>query len=121
MKVRLSVDFKIEAAHKSLGFSKDHPNSRMHGHSYVGTVTVVGPVDPSTGFLMAFESLVERVNRVAGALDHRVLNDIEGLEAPSSEHIAAWIWNRLKPDLASLYEVRISRPTCGVSVSYFGE
>jgi len=79
----------------------------MHGHSYLVTVVVEGPVDPLSGWVVDYADLEDAVKPVVGALDHRVLNELDGLDNPTSESIAIWIWQRVKPKLAGLVELRL--------------
>jgi len=117
-RARLSTRFHFEAAHWMAGYPEGHPNRRIHGHSYTGEVIVEGPVDPVTGMVREHEQLERAVREVSSALDHRMLNDVEGLEVPTGEYIARWIWNRLKPGLPDLKEVVVSRDTVGIRISY---
>jgi 6-pyruvoyltetrahydropterin/6-carboxytetrahydropterin synthase len=118
-RARLSAAFQFEAAHKGVGFPEGHPNTRIHGHSYSGEIIVEGPVDPESGCVMDHAELEAVVKEVVGQLDHQFLNDVPGLEVPSSEHIARWIWQRMKKRVP-LSEVIVRRPTVGITVSYSG-
>jgi 6-pyruvoyltetrahydropterin/6-carboxytetrahydropterin synthase len=80
----------------------------MHGHSYFLTVTIEGEVDPETGWVMDFAAIDEVVVPIVRRLDHQVLNDIPGLENPTSEVLAAWMWSQLIERLPGLAEVSIS-------------
>lgn len=77
----------------------------MHGHSYRVALTLAGPVDRHTGFVADFFDVEKAFQPVLDQLDHRCLNDIEGLENPTAENIAVWIWRRAKPALALLSNV----------------
>ena len=121
-RAELNLEFRFDAAHKMAdSFEPGHPNARLHGHSYYGHVTVVGTVDPANGFVTEVDALKARVNEVVGELEHRLLNDIPGLEIPSSELIARWIWRRLVVPVPQIKSVTISRPSVGMSVTYRGE
>lgn len=80
----------------------------MHGHSYRVTVTVHGEVDPDLGWLVDFGDIDGHVMPLVDALDHRVLNDLEGLENPTSECLAAWLWHRIRKTLPILVEVAVA-------------
>ncbi len=87
----------------------NHPCSKMHGHTFKIIVEIDGPIKESTGFVMDFYELDSIINKsVTSHLDHKVLNDIEGLEVPSSEHLAKWIWDRLIDDLPILSQITVS-------------
>jgi 6-pyruvoyltetrahydropterin/6-carboxytetrahydropterin synthase len=93
--VELVKSIQFQSAHWLPNVPENHKCRRMHGHSYRIEVAVRGPVDPHTGWLIDFGEIGERLEPVRQSLDHRVLNEIEGLENPTAEHLAAWIWNRL--------------------------
>ncbi|MBS1985161.1 MAG: 6-carboxytetrahydropterin synthase [Bdellovibrionales bacterium] len=118
----MSARFHFEAAHfQPTGYSEGHPNRRMHGHSYEVEVIVRGPVDPKSGFVMDHGDLLAKLQPVEAMLDHYCLNDIPGLESPTGEVIARWIWRQLKPGLPLLSEIIVSRPLAGIRVYYSGE
>ncbi|WP_174582794.1 6-pyruvoyl trahydropterin synthase family protein [Candidatus Methylacidithermus pantelleriae] len=107
MKVILAKDFEFEAAQWLPSFPEGHHCRRIHGHSFRVTVAVSGPVDPVTGILYDHARISEAVEPLIALLDHRVLNEIAGLENPSMERLAAWFWERLFPQLPGLYEIVI--------------
>lgn len=118
---QMTCSFHLEVAHWMPTFPEGHPNSRMHGHSYAGTVVIKGPVDSTSGVVMEYSELKTVVDSMVSELDHRLMNKIPGLEIPTSENLSRFIWNFLKPKLPSLFEVRLERASVGMSVSYFGE
>jgi 6-pyruvoyltetrahydropterin/6-carboxytetrahydropterin synthase len=101
-------EFTIAAGRRLTGVSADHPCARVHGHTFRVRLTVSGPVDPVTGFVLDFAEVQRAFAPVHEALDHRFLNDVPGLENPTSEHLAIWIWNQLRPALAELSAVEIT-------------
>ncbi len=111
MKARLSKEFHFEASHRLDHLSVDHPCYQLHGHSYRVEVEVYGEVDPKTGFVIDYRDLKAIVGPVIGRLDHRHLNDVEGLEITSTEHIARWLWNEIKPRLPILSKIIIYETT----------
>lgn len=117
----MSCQFHLEVAHWMSGFPEGHPNRRLHGHSYLGRVKLRGPVNAGSGVLMEYSQLKSVIDKLVSELDHRLLNEISGLEISSSENLARWIWKALRPDLPELFEVQLERPSIGMSVSYFGE
>ncbi len=118
MKVKLIKRFGIEAAHLLPQVPEGHKCRRLHGHSYKIELTVEGEVDPQTGWLMDFASITEAIAPVHEALDHRYLNEIEGLENPTAENLARWIWHRLEKQIP-LVEIRIDE-TCTSACVYQG-
>ncbi len=111
--------FSFEAAHYFGHLPPDHPNGRIHGHSFQAEITLSGEPDPHSGWITNFVALEHHLAALRDSLDHRTLNDIEGLEIPSLEHIAMWIAARLAPDYPALSAVTVSRPSCGESATYF--
>lgn len=112
--------FTFEAAHYLPEVPEGHKCRRLHGHSFRTDVYVQGEVDPKTGWLMDFQDIQRAFDPLEDQLDHRLLNEIEGLENPTSEHLARWIWARLEPRLPGLSRV-IVRETCNVGCIYRGE
>lgn len=99
--------FRFDAAHRLTGVSEDHKCSALHGHSFELIVTLSGPVDEKTGFIMDFGDLAAVCEPLLRRLDHAVLNDIEGLENPTSERMCIWLWKKLKPQLPQLSKVEL--------------
>lgn len=117
--VELVRDFGFEAAHWLPNVPENHKCRRVHGHSFRGQVAVRGPVDPRTGWVIDFADLRKAVEPLVERLDHYMLNDIEGLENPTSERLAIWIWQRLQSQLPLLYRVTIQE-TCTSRCHYYG-
>ena len=95
MRCRLTRDYRFEAAHSLPRVPEGHKCRRMHGHSYQVRVAIEGEIDPSLGWLIDFSDVDAVVEPVVAELDHRVLNDIDGLDNPTSEVLALWLWRRL--------------------------
>jgi 6-pyruvoyltetrahydropterin/6-carboxytetrahydropterin synthase len=108
MRTRLERTYRFEAAHFLPKVPDGHKCARMHGHSYQLLVVVEGEVDPATGWLMDFAQIDEPVVPTVALLDHRVLNEIAGLDNPTCELLAVWLWRRLAPSLPHLSEVAVS-------------
>jgi len=117
--VEIFADFSFEAAHRLPRVSPDHKCARLHGHSFRVRVTVTGEVDPKVGWLVDFGDVAAAFAPIHDALDHRYLNEIEGLENPTSETLAVWIWRRLSPTLMGLSAVQV-RETCNTGCIYRG-
>jgi 6-pyruvoyltetrahydropterin/6-carboxytetrahydropterin synthase len=112
--------FTIEAAHRLPNVPPGHKCARLHGHSFGIELHVRGEPDPATGWVMDFADIKAAFAPLFEQLDHHYLNDIEGLDNPTSENLALWIWQHLRPDLPTLAEV-VVRETCTAGVRYCGE
>ncbi len=119
MLVRLVKEFRFEAAHRLPNVPEGHKCWRLHGHSFRIEVAVSGPVSPDTGWFLDYDLVDGAFRPLQDALDHRYLNEIPGLENPTSEHLAAWIWHRLLPSLPSLERVTVFE-TCDARCEYEG-
>jgi 6-pyruvoyltetrahydropterin/6-carboxytetrahydropterin synthase len=113
-------EFHFEAAHRLPNVPEGHKCARLHGHSFHVRLTLAGDVDAHAGWVMDFADVKKVFSPLHDQLDHRYLNDIEGLENPTSENIARWIWQRLARDLPQLSSVEI-RETCTSGCVYRGE
>lgn len=118
--MRIYREFHFEAAHFLPSAAPGHPNARIHGHSFRVRVTVDGEPDPETGLVMHFDDLSAAVADAREALDHRLLNEVEGLAAPTLERIAQWLWNRLSNRVPGLAEILIARDSCQEGCIYAG-
>jgi 6-pyruvoyltetrahydropterin/6-carboxytetrahydropterin synthase len=118
--MELNYRFNFDAAHQFGHFPDGHPNHGVHGHSFQAEVAVRGEPDPATGFIVDFAELERACGAVRTQLDHRMLNQVAGLEAPSLENLCLWIWKRLAPQFAGLARVTVRRDSAGQSCSYSG-
>ena len=112
-------EFTFEAAHRLPYVPEGHKCSRLHGHSFRVEVRVRGDIDPATGMVIDFAEIKGAFAPLLDRLDHYFLNEIEGLDNPTSENLARWIWERLTTALPQLAEV-IVRETCTSGVAYRG-
>jgi len=111
MKVELRKTFQFEAAHLLPHLPESHKCRRLHGHSFKVEVALVGDCDPALGWLMDYADISQAFQPILDELDHYYLNEVPGLENPTSENVAAWILNRLKPKLPQLTEIVVAE-TC---------
>ena len=111
--------FTVEAAHRLPFVPEGHKCGRLHGHSFRIELHLDGVVDPKTGFVQDFADLKEAFKPLELQLDHHYLNEIDGLENPTSENLAIWIWERLKSSLPLLARV-IVQETCNCGCVYAG-
>jgi 6-pyruvoyltetrahydropterin/6-carboxytetrahydropterin synthase len=120
MRVQLRKTFQFEAAHLLPHLPKMHKCRRLHGHSFVVEVVVEGECDPKLGWLIDYADLSAAFKPIHRRLDHYYLNEIPGLENPTSENLAVWIWKRLRPKLPLLKEIVVAE-TCMSRCVYRGE
>ena len=117
--VRLVRDFTFEAAHRLPNAPAGHKCGRLHGHSFRVSVVCEGEIDPTSGWLVDFAKIKEGMSPILDCLDHRYLNEIEGLENPTAENLARWIWLRLWPVLPQVSEIQVAE-TCTARCEYRG-
>ena len=119
MRIRLSKSFTFEAAHWLPTFPEGHKCRRLHGHSFKFDVIVEGDVDPKVGYLIDYGDIKNAIVPIVHRLDHYLLNDIAGLDNPTAEMLAKWIYDQAKPLLPLLYSV-IVYETCTSACEYRG-
>lgn len=112
--------FTIEAAHRLPRVPETHKCRRLHGHSFRIEVRLRGRVATDTGWVQDFADVGQAFEPLYRELDHQYLNEIPGLENPTSEQLAMWVWERLKPRLPLLAEVTVHE-TCTAGCTYRGE
>lgn len=118
--MELRKTFHIEAAHRLPNVPAGHKCARLHGHSWRIEVAIEGPVGEHTGWVMDFADLKAAFQPIHERIDHHYLNDIPGLENPTSERLAVWIWAELKPRLPLLSELVVAE-TCTSACVYRGD
>src|ERR1044071_8980338 len=112
--------FNIEAAHRLPNVPAGHKCARLHGHSFRVELHVRGAVGSDSGWVMDFADVKEAFAPLFEQLDHQYLNEVPGLENPTSENLARWVWRRLKPSLPALSKVVVNE-TCTSGCVYRGE
>ena len=113
-------EFRLESAHRLPNVPPGHKCARMHGHSFRVEVHVRGEIDPQLGWVRDFADLKAAFQPLHDQLDHNCLNEVPGLENPTSENLALWIWERLLPSLSGLTRIVI-RETCTSGCVYSGD
>jgi 6-pyruvoyltetrahydropterin/6-carboxytetrahydropterin synthase len=113
-------EFIFEAAHRLPYVPEGHKCARLHGHSFRVEIHVRGVLDPKLGWVMDFADIKEAFRPFYDRLDHHYLNEIAGLENPTSENLARWIWDKVRPALTGLSRV-VVRETCTSGCVYEGE
>lgn len=119
MRIELRKTFQFEAAHLLPLLPETHKCRRLHGHSFQVEIVVTGDGDPKLGWLMDYAEIKRAFSPLWEQLDHRYLNEVRGLENPTSENVAVWIWDRLRPSLPLLTEVAVAE-TCTARCVYRG-
>ena len=117
--MRLEKTFRFEAAHWLPHVPDGHKCGRMHGHSFRVTIAVEGEMDPHSGWVIDYGDIKSAFAPLEQQLDHFCLNEIEGLENPTSEVLSKWIWDKMKPTLILLSEVAVEE-TCTCRCVYRG-
>jgi 6-pyruvoyltetrahydropterin/6-carboxytetrahydropterin synthase len=120
MIVELVKEFRFEAAHLLPHVPLDHKCRRLHGHSFRCEVAVRGEVNPELGWFIDYADITKAFTPLHEQLDHHYLNEISGLQNPTSENLARWLWDRLVEVLPGLLRVSVFE-TCTSSCHYFGE
>ena len=113
-------EITFEAAHLLPNLPEDHKCRRLHGHSFHIRIFVDGPIEKETGWVQDFADIKNAFNPIYKQLDHHYLNEITGLENPTSEYLSIWIWDRLKPNLPDLSKIEVME-TCTSGCIYRGE
>jgi 6-pyruvoyltetrahydropterin/6-carboxytetrahydropterin synthase len=113
-------EFSFEAAHRLPNVPPGHKCARLHGHSFRVELYVTGKVGAESGWVMDFADIKRAFQPLYERLDHHYLNEIEGLANPTSENLARWIWQRLRPSLPGLSKI-VVRETCTAGCVYTGE
>ena len=112
-------DFRFEAAHRLPNVPEGHKCARLHGHSFMVRVFVSGEPGAQSGWIIDYGDIGKAFAPILDQLDHYYLNDIDGLENPTSENLAVWIWQQLKPQLPGLSKLEI-KETCNSGCIYRG-
>jgi len=113
-------EFTIEAAHRLPRMPEDHKCFRLHGHSFRIELWIEGEPNTETGMLVDFFDVDQAFQPIFDQLDHHYLNEIEGLENPTSENLSRWLWERVAPVLSGLSRV-VVRETCDTGCVYRGD
>lgn len=120
MRTEIARTFTFEAAHRLPKVPAGHKCGRLHGHSFRVDVELSGLVDETTGWHKDFGEIEDVFGPLHEQLDHHYLNEIPGLENPTSEVLACWIWERLRPALATLVSITVYE-TCNARCTYRGK
>lgn len=113
-------DFTFDSAHFLTKVPPGHKCATMHGHTYRLRVCLEGEPEPQTDWIIDFSELKKKVNKTLDLVDHKCLNDIPGLENPTCERLAVWLWGKLKPGLRQLSRIELNETPCS-GVIYEGK
>ena len=107
--------FTFDSAHFLPNVPGTHKCRNIHGHTYTLTLYISGSVDKTLGWVMDFADIKEKVNDVLSEIDHKLLNEVKGLENPTCEHVAIWIWNKINTGIPLLEKIELyETPSSGV-------
>lgn len=107
--------FSFDSAHFLPKVPKGHKCAELHGHTYKLTVFFEGDLDEEKGWLIDFNELKRIIDPLIVLVDHKLLNNIPGLENPTSELLANWFWTKIKPELPLLKRIELNEtPSSGV-------
>jgi 6-pyruvoyltetrahydropterin/6-carboxytetrahydropterin synthase len=118
IKVIIYKDFTFEAAHKLPLVPDTHKCSKLHGHSFKVRISVEDELS-DLGWVIDYADIKSACEPVINSLDHSYLNEVSGLDNPTSENIAVWLWNEIQPKLAILSEIEVQE-TCNTGCIYRG-
>lgn len=114
-------EFVFSAAHALAGMPEGHLYGRLHGHTFQCRISLEGAIDGGRGWITDFAEIEAAISPAREKLDHRNLNDVEGLGPPTLENLARWLWRELKPGLPGLAAVTLRREGNGEGCVYRGE
>ncbi|WP_395805138.1 6-carboxytetrahydropterin synthase QueD [Daejeonella sp.] len=107
--------FSFDSAHFLPNVPVGHKCGNMHGHTYLLNVYIEGMPDEKSGWIIDYADLKKAIKPVIEQLDHHLLNEIPGLENPTSENLSIWLWNKIKPLVAGLKKIELKEtPSSGV-------
>jgi 6-pyruvoyltetrahydropterin/6-carboxytetrahydropterin synthase len=113
--MQIYKEFSFDSAHFLPNVPDGHKCKEMHGHTYRLKVFIQGDLDPKLGWIMDFKELKDALLPVIDQLDHKLINNIKGLDNPTAENITVWIWNQIRPSLPLLSRLELyETPTTGV-------
>ncbi len=118
--ISITKEFRFDAAHFLPTAPLGHPNARMHGHSFAVVLTLEGPVDPVKGWVRDFGEVERAIGVLREQLDHHLLNEIKGLELPTLEHLAKYIYLHLRAGLPEIASVTVRRDSVGEACIFEG-
>jgi 6-pyruvoyltetrahydropterin/6-carboxytetrahydropterin synthase len=122
MRATLIKEFRFEAAQTLPNLPGDHKCKQMHGHSFKVEIAIEGEVDPEIGWIYDHAVISRAMKPILDELDHSYLNDISGLENPTIENMAAWLWRKLESQCPGLSEIVIHEtPTARCVFRGFGD
>lgn len=113
--MQIYKEFSFDSAHFLPNVPDGHKCKEMHGHTYRLRVFIRGDLDPRLGWIMDFKELKDALLPVIDQLDHKLINNIKGLQNPTAENITVWIWEQIRPSLPLLSRIELyETPTTGV-------
>jgi 6-pyruvoyltetrahydropterin/6-carboxytetrahydropterin synthase len=116
--MRIVKSIQFDAAHFLDLNSEPRPYARMHGHSFTLEASIDGEPDPATGWVADLADVADAMAEVKDLLDHRLLNEVEGLGKPTLENICRFAADRLRKKFPGLRQVKVARPSNGEACIY---
>jgi 6-pyruvoyltetrahydropterin/6-carboxytetrahydropterin synthase len=116
MSFELARKYRFEAAHWLPQVGEDHRCRRLHGHSYEIEVAIDGELDPDLGWVLDYAEIDAVLDPLIDSLDHRCLNEVPGLENPTSELLAQWIWGQIGERLTGLSAVSVCETANSIAI-----
>ena len=114
-------NFRFHSARYLPKLNDDHICKQTHGHTFNLTIYINGKINPQDGFVIDFFDIDKIINnKILPLIDHKLLNEIEGLENPTSENLIKWIWDKIKNDFSKLHKIKLSEDH-GTGIIYNGE
>lgn len=120
MRTEISRHYWIEAAHRLPNVPRDHKCARLHGHSFKVTLHVGGDVDATLGWIVDFAEVDRAFQPLFVQLDHNYLNEVPGLENPTSELLARWVLERVRLPAGRLCAVSVGE-TCHAGCTVYAD
>ena len=117
MDFELKQQFQIESARFLPNLPPEHPCSRMHGHSFKIILTLKGPLHPKLGWVCDYHEIEKVTKPILQELDHQTLNNVPGLENPTSEKLAVWLYEKIRVKLPLLTRISVQE-TASTECSY---
>jgi len=107
--------FTFDSAHFLPNVPEGHKCRNIHGHTYHLSVFIDDKLDPHLNWVMDFSAIYKAIDPIIKSIDHKLMNDIPGLENPTCEQIAIWLWDQIKPQIPQLIKIELNEtPTSGV-------
>lgn len=110
--------FHFDAAHYLPNVPEEHKCRALHGHTYQLTIFITDALATKEGWVMDFAIIKQKIKTILAEIDHKLLNEVEGLENPTCEHVTIWLWKKIKTAIPALEKIELyETPTSGAVYS----